>query len=552
MSEGAKSFENLCRTCLAQVPQDALTQIFGNEVLEEKIIDLTNMALGFHSFLPTSICKTCLKYLLIATQYKQQILRVELRLQNIIKMTVDNNDTDFDFPYITPENPIDEENLNIDPESCNVKVEPSESGDEHNVLEAELEEGEVVEENNTDDNCDSSEPKDQPDNDIANITDVLIKTENIPSVEEDPIAVNVNKTKNWPEQKLDRYVEGVNDHEYTIVVFNPEVECEICKITLKDKKTYIAHVKEVHPKEKPVKEPRYKDKPALISCDLCDKKFKYNYSLKLHSVVHTGEKLYKCTYCDEKFKSTPMRIEHEKITHTGGITPYKCEICHKFFNKKYNLTLHIRTHTRENPVACPDCPKRFRNRSALSAHVQVNHSEKKYQCEMCGYKASTMYVLKRHIKRHVLDKSLPCDVCNKMFQTEKDLRYHRRRHTERFGCSMCNVKFRTRLYLKKHIEESHEGQSPFDCSICKQRFESAKDLRFHRFTQHPKKFKCDLCNRSFRNKVSLVKHSKVHDADLPHECKKCGSKFQYKIGLTKHKKEGCNGRVSDESDDSEQ
>lgn len=47
-------------------------------------------------------------------------------------------------------------------------------------------------------------------------------------------------------------------------------------------------------------------------CDICFRDFGYNHVLKLHRVQHYGAKCYKCTICDETFKSKKEMEAHIK------------------------------------------------------------------------------------------------------------------------------------------------------------------------------------------------------------------------------------------------
>uniref|UniRef100_A0A8C6TJ71 C2H2-type domain-containing protein n=1 Tax=Neogobius melanostomus TaxID=47308 RepID=A0A8C6TJ71_9GOBI len=99
-------------------------------------------------------------------------------------------------------------------------------------------------------------------------------------------------------------------------------------------------------------------------CSVCNKRFGFESDLRRHIRVHTGERPYRCSYCEKTF-TRHMR------THTGE-RPYSCQTCEKTFTQISNLNTHRRTHTGEKPFACPVCEKTFTQKCTLQRHMKTH------------------------------------------------------------------------------------------------------------------------------------------------------------------------------------
>ena len=75
---------------------------------------------------------------------------------------------------------------------------------------------------------------------------------------------------------------------------------------------------------------------------------------------------------------------------------YKCKYCQKSFRKSDNLKCHERIHTGEVPYECMKCKKRFSNLTYLKNHEITYHTKKKsFECNLCRKKVPKEKMFRR-------------------------------------------------------------------------------------------------------------------------------------------------------------
>lgn len=152
---------------------------------------------------------------------------------------------------------------------------------------------------------------------------------------------------------------------------------------------------------------------------------------------------------------------------------------------------------------------------------------KSFECSNCGQQFPTQSLLSEHSRSH--DLKYKCCECQKMTSSPSALRHHMayRHSTERpFACQFCDLKFKSRSDLRRHID-THSSEPPFQCSSC-----SFQSRSVHTFSKHLKEqhlaikcqYICHKCDKKFSRGNNLTRHLiTIHKCVLPEGC----SRFQY-------------------------
>lgn len=132
-------------------------------------------------------------------------------------------------------------------------------------------------------------------------------------------------------------------------------------------------------KRERVRHPVHPSNPQnVFKCQICHKTFRTSKRMKLHvEAVHEGIKRFRCNYngCDFRTAwSNPMK---EHIIGEHGITKiYKCnfEGCPRAFKDKKSLRQHVRLHTGDKPYKCPYCEYAGSQKTCLNYHLKKYHN----------------------------------------------------------------------------------------------------------------------------------------------------------------------------------
>ncbi|EUC56061.1 transcription factor iiia protein, putative [Rhizoctonia solani AG-3 Rhs1AP] len=230
---------------------------------------------------------------------------------------------------------------------------------------------------------------------------------------------------------------------------------------------------------------------ATTQSQLCGQRFWTAQHLRSHeSVIHHGEKPYKCTLCPFAFsKHGALRLHMADSHAPPGTKPYRCENagCTQSFPTNQKLKTHARVHD-DARYACvhPNCSKntgtivQFPTWSLLQEHMRSVHPP------TCPYPACNGRTftfakgLRGHIKTH-RDRELEAEytvgseVLHKRTYTEVDPVSEnsgpppKRRRGGEVGrdwpclTENCVKTFKSKKAQQDHVRVSHEGLRRFAC-----------------------------------------------------------------------------------------
>lgn len=236
--------------------------------------------------------------------------------------------------------------------------------------------------------------------------------------------------------------------------------------------------------------------------------------------------------------------------------------------------------------ACCFCSEQYLDAADLKKHTIQDHDEKtklEYMngkpmyiflvklditallCNICNDSIDSLEALVKHlievhdkllytdVKNHILpfkfEKSgditeLRCVVCSQMFDQFKNVFEHMSTHYRNFVCDICDAGFITRCNLAEHSGIHKSGV--FNCNFCEKSFDTLRKQKAHQnciHNDHISKIhgvqilalKCEACERTFPNQLSLRTHMKRdHVKERRYECTECNMKFFRTYHLQQH------------------
>ena len=147
--------------------------------------------------------------------------------------------------------------------------------------------------------------------------------------------------------------------------------------------------------------------------------------------IHTGEKPFKCIFCDRAF-SQPSHLKAHTRAHTDqekpkkGTMAKKCSQCN--FTSMLGLSQHMIIHNGKKPNKCGRCDYASNRADHLKNHLRKHTGEKPYKCKECIFACSRANHLKTHMMTHTGEKPFKCILCDHASSQTSHLKAHMRTH----------------------------------------------------------------------------------------------------------------------------
>lgn len=134
-----------------------------------------------------------------------------------------------------------------------------------------------------------------------------------------------------------------------------------------------------------------------FTCQICNRSFFHKGTLTHHMKSHKSNF---CNICKQEFPHGQLDTHICVPPVASHKVSKSCELCGKVFANPSALRIHYVVHTGEKPYRCSICGKGFTQKGNLKCHLRIHSGERPFQCMWCGKTFTQKVNLNHHLMSH--------------------------------------------------------------------------------------------------------------------------------------------------------
>lgn len=290
------------------------------------------------------------------------------------------------------------------------------------------------------------------------------------------------------------------------------------------------------------------------ACQKCTLRFSRSEDLHNHVRVHDGKSIYSCALCDRMFAHSKNLTNHVHKSHRTCFAADEMDLID--FVVEAEVAAQVDRKKMEKNVGSDDVPlegdvfelnvkelvtkymaKEIPSSTPLLQLLSIEDPSllpmnttrklskffRKFKCPLCKLAFAFIKTLEIHCKRnhhgnYTLDQIK--DVQKAVDQNPSEsfpraiLNTRRVNVAPKHECPSCNQTYESRQELIEHLKVDHDGNTPYKCVECKEKFADSNALAVHVVNHPVKRHECKYCRLTFMNLYSLGKHTKRHEGNF--------------------------------------